>query len=108
VYVRGGAALLYNCLIVNNVAVQQGGGVFVEDGTVEMARVTVQGNRSEGAGGVVNGGVALGERGWVDVRDSILWGNSGAQVGGISVRESGGSRARVEYSAVKGIETTMF
>jgi hypothetical protein len=75
VKLSGGKARFSNCLIIGNVAISHGGGVFCE-GTHQFVNCLIAGNRVDRTGG--GGGIAL----WYSEKcvfyliNSIVWGNT--------------------------------
>lgn len=91
---------LYNCLVVDNFAWACGGGVGVGNAEIDIYKSTVTKNQSLNFFGC-QGGVGLAEKGIATVSRSIIWGNSGDQVGAFSGPFSKGTRAYIESSIVE-------
>jgi formylglycine-generating enzyme required for sulfatase activity len=100
VSVRGAFVTLLNCLIYNNFSRMGGGAVCVFDGGIEMDRCTV--SRNEIAVGGAQAGIGIGFGGRVELRNSIIWGNSGGAVGRISTSGTGNTEFFSEYSIIEG------
>jgi len=102
VEVIGGQALLANCLIRDNVATANGGGVATVNGvsTATVVNCTIYNNTAFRGGGIGNAG------GQVVVRNSILW-NNVATVGNASIEQSQiffqTSPYDIEFSCIAGI-----
>ena len=84
------APVITRTFVVNNGAADNYGGILVDATTATLTNVTVSGNSSGG------GGIGLTEGGHIDLTNSIVWNNSGAE---ISI--SNGS-ATVNYSDIQG------
>lgn len=100
VYCGSGELQLSNCLIFDNFAWAGGGGVHAEGGRIIVEHCTIAHNEANEYQGCY-GGVGLSKKGYVNVRYSIIWGNSGDQIGALS-RENDGTELRVDYSDVQG------
>jgi formylglycine-generating enzyme required for sulfatase activity len=101
VYSTGGTTQLVNCLIIGNHASEAGGAVFTERGTCELDRCTVYGNTV----GMLNaqiGGLGVRDSGRLVVRNSIVRGNTGQQIGAQPFPYNRGTSVTIEYSAIEG------
>ena len=94
--------LVENCLFVGNYAWACGGASLTEGGsTATFDRCTVFGNKSDDYIGN-QGGLAVANTGKIIVRSSILWGNTGVQIGAYGSYYGADSTIRVSYSCVQG------
>ncbi len=101
VYSTGGTTRLLNCLILANHASEAGGAVFAERGTCELDRCTVFGNTVGNLNAQV-GGLAVRDGGRLVVRNSIVRGNTGQQLGALPFPNNKGTVVQIEYSAIEG------
>jgi hypothetical protein len=101
VYSTGGTTQLVNCLIIGNHASEAGGAVFTERGTCELDRCTVFGN-TVGTFNAQIGGLAVRDAGRMVVRNSIVRGNTGQQIGAVPFPNNKGTAVQIEYSAIEG------
>ncbi len=101
VYSTGGTTRLLNCLIIGNHASEAGGGVFAERGTCELDQCTVYGN-TVGKNDAEVGGLAVRNAGWLVVRNSIVRGNAGKQIGSSSFPANRDTSVQIEYSNIEG------
>ena len=71
---------LFNCLFDNNMAINEGGGIWT-NGIVEIQNCTIADNVSIGN---TTGGLYVYDYGSesITVKDSIIWSNTGGQIGG--------------------------
>ncbi|MEX1111148.1 MAG: LamG-like jellyroll fold domain-containing protein [Chthoniobacterales bacterium] len=93
--------LVENCLLVNNFAWASGGASLTERSTIIFDRCTVWGNTSTDFFGN-QGGVSAAWSGKIIVRNSILWGNGGSQLGAFSGIYATGTSGEVHYSTIQG------
>ena len=100
IYSTGGTTQLINCLIINNHASEAGGAVMTERGVCEMDRCTVAGN-TVGTLKASIGGLAVRDAGQLVVRNSIVHGNMGQQIGALPFPNNRGTAAQIEYSLVQ-------
>ena len=100
IYSVGGKLQVVNCLIFNNYAWASGGATFTESGSIELDRCTVYGNDATAFRGS-QGGLAVGNGGRMLVRNSIVWGNTGSQLGAFGWPYSVGTEIEVEYSDIQ-------
>lgn len=91
-----------NCLFIGNYAWASGGASLTEAGsTATFDRCTVYGNRSDNFIGN-QGGISVANTGTVIVKNSIVWGNTGAQIAAYGSYYGAQSTIRVSYSCVQG------
>ncbi len=89
--ISGGAVLISNSTISNNIASGDGGGI--SGGAVLISHSTINNNIASGkGGGIANGGAAT------TVRDSTLSGNSASTGGGIYDEGTGNNQANLTVS----------
>jgi len=96
----GGTANVINTLFRNNAAWANGGAILVEGSKLVMDACTVVGNRSDYYNEI--GGVSAAGNCDVQIKNSILWGNSGSQYGSFTSGPSGTGKFTFENSAVSG------
>jgi formylglycine-generating enzyme required for sulfatase activity len=101
VYSTGGTTRLLNCLIIGNHASEAGGAVFTERGTCELDQCTVYGN-TVGKNDAEVGGLAVRHSGWLVVRNSIVRGNAGKQMGSSAFPANRDTSVQIEYSNIEG------
>jgi sugar lactone lactonase YvrE len=101
VYSGGGRMNLVNCLLSGNLAWVAGGAIFTENGTIELDRCTVTANDAKGVVGQ-QGGVAVAAGGKILVKNSIVFGNTGVQVGLSGGASNLGTSLGIEYSDIQG------
>jgi hypothetical protein len=98
----GSKVTLRNSLVLNNYAWACGGAVLVDyGGRMRIENSTIFGNESTNFFGH-QGGVGMANGGQVDIVNSLLWGNSGDQIGAFSSIYANGTKADVSYSLVEG------
>jgi hypothetical protein len=100
IYSAGGNLRVVNCLIINNYAWASGGASLTENGGIEFDRCTVHGNDSSLFFGR-QGGLAVANSGKMVVRNSIVWGNSGAQLGAFGSPYNRNTEITAEYSDIE-------
>lgn len=93
---------LVRCVINNNRAWASGGATLVDGhGTMTFNHCTVYGNSSNNFFGH-QGGISMANHGTVIVRNSIVWGNAGEEIGAFGAPYDVGTFANVESSCVEG------
>ncbi|MDP6519139.1 MAG: right-handed parallel beta-helix repeat-containing protein [Planctomycetota bacterium] len=93
---------LVDCVIAHNRAWASGGATLVDwYGTMSFESCTVYGNSSNSFFGQ-QGGISMANYGTVDVRDTIVWANEGAEIGAFGAPYDQGTHAAVNYSCVEG------
>jgi sugar lactone lactonase YvrE len=102
IYSGGGKLSVSNCLIHGNYAWASGGAVLTESGTIEFDRCTVQGNDATTFLGR-QGGLSVAHSGKMVVRNSIVYGNSGSQLGAFGAPYNADTSIQVEYSDIQGV-----
>jgi hypothetical protein len=100
IYSVGGNVRVVNCLIFGNYAWASGGATFTERGSIEFDRCTVSGNDATAFRGT-QGGLAVGNGGRMLVRNSIVWSNTGSQLGAFGWPYNVGTEIVVEYSLIQ-------
>ncbi|RFC43168.1 MAG: Protein of unknown function (DUF1565) [Verrucomicrobia bacterium] len=101
IYSGGGKLTVTNCLITGNYAWASGGATLTESGTIEFDRCTVQGNDATVFVGQ-QGGLAVANGGQMIVKNSIVYGNTGSQVGAFGAPYNAETAISVEYSDIQG------
>jgi hypothetical protein len=104
VYVGGSSAkvMLRNSLLYDNNAWACGGAVLLDHGArMKIENCTIVANTSTAFFGH-QGGVGMANGGQVEILNSILWGNSGNQIGSFSSIYAKGTLATVSHSSVEG------
>jgi hypothetical protein len=96
--------LVENCLLTNNFAWASGGASFTERSTIIFDRCTVWGNTSTDFFGN-QGGVGAAWSGKIIVKNSLLWGNGGSQLGAFSGIYASGTEGELHYSIIQGSVT---
>jgi hypothetical protein len=90
------------CIIANNRAWASGGATLCDySGTMTLERCTVYGNSSNSFFGQ-QGGISMANYGTVEVRDCIVWGNEGSEVGAFGSPYDQGTQATVSFSCLEG------
>ena len=93
---------LRRCIIADNRAWASGGATLCDySGTMLIEHCTVYGNSSNNFFGQ-QGGISLANNGDAVVRNSIVWGNEGAELGAFAPPYNSGTQMDVEYSDIEG------
>lgn len=100
--VRKGVLGASNCLIVGNYAWACGGGAIAESGGVmDLSSCTVAGNTSTDFFGH-QGGLGIAEKGALSAMNSIVWGNSGDQIGAFAWPYNKNTKCAYAFCNVQG------
>ena len=100
IYSTGGKVQVVNCLLVGNYAWACGGATLTENGSIEFDRCTVYGNDATTFFGR-QGGLAVANGGRMLVRNCIVWGNGGSQLGAFGWPYNVRTEIVVEYSDIQ-------
>ena len=93
---------LIGCVVAGNWAWASGGATLVDwSGSMRFENCTVTGNSSTNFFGH-QGGIGMANYGTVEVHNSIVWGNSGTQIGSFSSPYDVGTHADATYSDIQG------
>ena len=101
IYSAGGKLTVTNCLLNGNYAWASGGATLTEGGTIEFDRCTVYGNDATVFFGQ-QGGLSVANNGKMVLKNSIVYGNTGTQIGAFGAPYNAGTSITVEYSDVQG------
>jgi hypothetical protein len=88
VYVQGGTVVISSCTISGNQAPNFGGGVYVDSGTVTITSSSIYGNTAGGYSTGYGGGVYI-SSGTVTITSSSIYGNAASIGGGVYAGYSG-------------------
>jgi len=99
----------FNCLIINNKAYENGGGIYSGYSRVEISNCTFSRNRAQTGKG---GSIYCRGSDLVRIYNSILWGNtaatSGPEIAMIGTNQSVSTRVEIGYSDVQGGEGMVY
>jgi len=98
-YVNGGTVTISGVTITGGLA-SNGGGIFIDGGTVNVTNSTISGNSASGAGVNFGGGIYI-NGGTVNVINSTFSGNTGSNYGG-GIYNSPGSTLTITNSTISG------
>ena len=99
---RNSKVILRNSLIYNNYAWACGGAVLSDHrASVKIENCTIFGNESTSFFGL-QGGVGMANGGQVEIFNSIVWGNTGEEIGAFSGIYANGTQATVSHSLIQG------
>ena len=99
---RNSKVILRNSLIYNNYAWACGGAVLSDHrASVKIENCTIFGNKSTSFFGL-QGGVGMANGGQVEIFNSIVWGNTGEEIGAFSGIYANGTQATVSHSFIQG------
>jgi hypothetical protein len=99
---KGANVVIRNSLLYDNFAWASGGAVLTDHGAeIRIENSTLYGNQSTNFFGH-QGGVAMANGGKVEIVNSILWANSGDEIGAFAGIYSQGTQAIVRYSMIEG------
>ena len=102
IYSGGGKLTVSNCLITGNYAWASGGATLTESGSIEFDRCTVQGNDATQFFGQ-QGGLSVANGGQMVVKNSIVYGNTGSQLGAFGAPYNVKTSISVAYSDIQGV-----
>jgi hypothetical protein len=98
---EGTHVTVVGCVIANNRAWASGGATLSDySGAITLERCTVYGNSSDDFYGR-QGGISIANAGTVEVRDCVVWGNEGSEIGAFGAPYDVDTESIVSFSCVE-------